>query len=78
MKSLKFLIILIGLLLSASGCVTDKTPTANFNRKAVYWVPPEGMWVDDIVYDSEPGKMKMKRAGRMWIPPGVMIGDAGL
>jgi len=36
-------------------------------------VTPEGAWIDDAMYEIEPGKL-MKRTGRMWLPPGTMIG----
>jgi hypothetical protein len=53
-----------------SGCASR--PTATFNRGAVYQVPPSGLWVDSVLYRSGPGEWT--HTGRMWIPPGAMIG----
>lgn len=64
--------ILLLSIVSVSGCTTSGRGMT-FNRDNVFYVAPEGAWIADSLYEVDQGKM-MKRTGRMWLPPGTMIG----
>ena len=67
-KPSKFLLTLLtGVLLSCAGCVSS-VPTATFNPGAIYQVPPEGAWMNDLVDDAT-----KRRTGTIWVPPGTLL-----
>lgn len=55
-----------------SGCVSGRKPVANsiFNPEAIYGVPPEGLWVEDLVDLSKDPPV---HTGKIFLIPGTVV-----
>tara|TARA_X000001382_G_C3161479_1_gene176421 strand:- start:535 stop:798 length:264 start_codon:yes stop_codon:yes gene_type:complete len=64
--------ICVTLLLSGCGIGINRDKSKHiFNPQALYQVPPQGLWADDLVEIKEEEKT---RTGRIFLIPGTIIG----